>query len=99
MGTPTATDEASRDKEKAAGRLTVLYCRVSTVDQTLDHQWTQAKAAGFQLDEVVADHGVSGVSIALRDRPQRDGGLPICSAPETLLLSAGWIGLAETTGT
>ena len=49
---------------------TVLYCRVSTVDQTLDHQRTQAAAAGFRLDEVVADHGISGVRTALRDRPE-----------------------------
>src|SRR5262245_43112338 len=49
---------------------TVLYCRVSTVDQTMDHQRTQAAAAGFHLDEVVADHGISGVRTALRDRPE-----------------------------
>jgi putative DNA-invertase from lambdoid prophage Rac len=34
---------------------TVLYCRVSTADQTLDHQRTQAEAAGFRFDEVIAD--------------------------------------------
>jgi putative DNA-invertase from lambdoid prophage Rac len=49
---------------------TVLYCRVSTLDQTLDHQRTQAEAAGFRIDNVVADHGVSGVHTALRDRPE-----------------------------
>lgn len=49
---------------------TVLYARVSTVDQTLDHQQTQAEAAGFAIDEVIADHGVSGVSIALAERPE-----------------------------
>jgi hypothetical protein len=49
---------------------TVLYCRVSTADQTLEHQLTQAEAAGFRFDEVVADHGISGVRIALRDRPE-----------------------------
>ena len=49
---------------------TVLYCRVSTADQTLDHQRTQAAAAGFCLDEVVADQGISGVRTALRDRPE-----------------------------
>ena len=49
---------------------TVLYCRVSTLDQTLDHQLTQAQAAGFGVDEVVADHGISGVHTALRDRPE-----------------------------
>ena len=47
---------------------TVLYCRVSTADQTLEHQRTQAEAAGFRFDEVVVDHGISGVRTALRDR-------------------------------
>jgi DNA invertase Pin-like site-specific DNA recombinase len=49
---------------------TVLYARVSTADQTLDHQRTQAEVAGFKLDRVVADHGVSGVSTRLADRPE-----------------------------
>ena len=29
---------------------TVLYARVSTAEQTLVHQLTHAKAAGFQVD-------------------------------------------------
>jgi DNA invertase Pin-like site-specific DNA recombinase len=49
---------------------TILYARVSTADQTLDHQRTQAEAAGFIIDEVVADHGVSGVSTTLLERPE-----------------------------
>jgi DNA invertase Pin-like site-specific DNA recombinase len=49
---------------------TILYARVSTVDQTLDHQRTQAEAAGFEINTVVADHGVSGVSTKLAERPQ-----------------------------
>ena len=49
---------------------TVLYARVSTVDQTLAHQRTQAEAAGFKIDEVVSDHGVSGVSTRLIERNQ-----------------------------
>jgi DNA invertase Pin-like site-specific DNA recombinase len=49
---------------------TILYARVSTADQTLDHQKTQAEAAGFIIDHVVADHGISGVSTALVDRPE-----------------------------
>ena len=49
---------------------TVLYARVSTTDQTLAHQLTQAKAASFQIDEVVADHGVSGVNVPLSQRPE-----------------------------
>lgn len=50
--------------------LTVLYARVSTVDQTTAHQLSQAQAAGFVIDEVFADEGVSGLTTKLRDRPQ-----------------------------
>jgi DNA invertase Pin-like site-specific DNA recombinase len=49
---------------------TILYARVSTADQTIAHQLTQAQAAGFAIDDVVADEGVSGVSTRLADRPQ-----------------------------
>jgi DNA invertase Pin-like site-specific DNA recombinase len=49
---------------------TVLYCRVSTLDQTLAHQRVQAEAAGFRPDLVLADHGVSGVSTRLCERPE-----------------------------
>ena len=50
---------------------TILYARVSTSEQNLSHQQTQAEAAGFKIDEVVEDEGVSGVSVPLADR---DGG-------------------------
>lgn len=49
---------------------TVLYARVSTADQNVSHQQTQAEAAGFVIDHVLADHGVSGVSTTLRERPE-----------------------------
>lgn len=48
----------------------IFYARVSTADQTLDHQITQARSAGFHIDEVVADLGVSGVKHKLIDRPE-----------------------------
>ena len=47
---------------------TFLYARVSTTDQTIGHQKTQAEAAGFAFDEVVKDEGVSGVSTRFQDR-------------------------------
>lgn len=50
---------------------TILYARVSTSEQNLSHQRTQAEAAGFKIDEVVEDQGVSGVSVPLVNR---DGG-------------------------
>lgn len=48
----------------------VLYARVSTADQTIAHQRKQAEGAGFKVDDVVADEGVSGVSTVLAERPQ-----------------------------
>jgi putative DNA-invertase from lambdoid prophage Rac len=35
-----------------------------------DHQITQARAAGFAIDEVVSDNAVSGVSTRLGERDQ-----------------------------
>jgi putative DNA-invertase from lambdoid prophage Rac len=49
---------------------TILYARVSTVEQTIDHQLAQAQAAGFAVDDVVADNGVSGIATRLIERPQ-----------------------------
>jgi putative DNA-invertase from lambdoid prophage Rac len=65
---------------------TVLYCRVSTADQTLEHQRTQAEAAGFRFDEVVVDHGVSGVRTALRDRPEGKRLFDMLRAGDTLVV-------------
>lgn len=49
---------------------TVLYARVSTADQTLAHQEEQARNAGFNIDRVIADEGISGVSTRLQERPE-----------------------------
>jgi putative DNA-invertase from lambdoid prophage Rac len=49
---------------------TILYARVSTADQTIEHQLEHAKAAGFAIDEVVSDNGVSGVSTRLAERKE-----------------------------
>lgn len=49
---------------------TILYARVSTADQNIEHQRTQAEAAGFIIDEVIADHGVSGINTKLADRTE-----------------------------
>lgn len=48
----------------------ILYARVSTAEQNISHQKAQAEAAGFQIDEVIADEGVSGISTRLADRPE-----------------------------
>lgn len=49
-----------------------LYAGVSTAEQTLDHQVTQARHAGHQIEDehVIADHGVSGISTRLCERPE-----------------------------
>lgn len=49
---------------------TILYARVSTVEQTIKHQEQQAIAAGYKFDHVIADHGVSGVNVKMKDRPE-----------------------------
>jgi putative DNA-invertase from lambdoid prophage Rac len=48
---------------------TFLYARVSDVFQTIEHQRSHAEAAGFKINEVIAGHGVSGVTAKLADRP------------------------------
>jgi putative DNA-invertase from lambdoid prophage Rac len=48
----------------------ILYARVSTAEQTIEHQLAYARGAGFAVDEVVADNGVSGVSTRLTERPE-----------------------------
>ena len=48
---------------------TVLYVRTSTSEQTIEHQLSQAKQAGFTFDDVIEDEGVSGVSTPLAKRP------------------------------
>lgn len=65
---------------------TIFYARVSTADQTLHHQVTQAKAAGFDLDDVVADHGVSGISTRLRERPEGRRLFDMLRAGDTLVV-------------
>jgi putative DNA-invertase from lambdoid prophage Rac len=49
---------------------TILYARVSTIEQTIDHQLAHARSAGFVIDDVVSDNGVSGVSTRLAERPE-----------------------------
>jgi putative DNA-invertase from lambdoid prophage Rac len=49
---------------------TILYTRVSTVEQTAAHQLAHAQLAGFVIDEVVADNGVSGIATRLVERPE-----------------------------
>lgn len=68
---------------------TVLYVRVSTAEQTSDHQQTQAIEAGYTVDQVITDHGVSGVTTALQDRDQGKRLYDLLGAGDTLLVR--WI--------
>jgi putative DNA-invertase from lambdoid prophage Rac len=65
---------------------TVLYARVSTTEQTIDHQRTQAEKAGFVFTHVIADHGVSGVRTRLADRPQGKRLFDLLGAGDTLVV-------------
>jgi DNA invertase Pin-like site-specific DNA recombinase len=65
---------------------TVLYARVSDRSQTIEHQEAQARAAGYDIDLVVADHGVSGVSTRLADRPEGRRLFDILRANDLLVL-------------
>ena len=47
---------------------TILYCLASTDDQAVNHQVAQARAAGFDPDEVVSDDGASCVKAPLVER-------------------------------
>ena len=77
---------------------TVLYCRVSTLDQTVEHQRTQAHRNGFTPDLVLADHGVSGVSTRLCERPEGRRLFDILREGDTLVVR--WVDrLGEITRT
>jgi len=64
----------------------VLYARVSTAEQTTEHQLTQATQAGFEIDKVVADDGVSGVSTRLAERPEGRRLYDMLRAGDTLVV-------------
>jgi putative DNA-invertase from lambdoid prophage Rac len=64
----------------------VFYARVSTTEQTTAHQRTQAEQAGFNIDKVVADEGVSGVSTRLAERPEGKRLFDMLRAGDTLVV-------------
>lgn len=68
---------------------TILYARVSTTEQTLAHQRIQAEAAGFTFDQVVADHGISGVAVRMKDRPEGRRLFDLLRSGDTLVVR--WI--------
>src|SRR5260370_41868512 len=64
----------------------VFYARVSTTEQTTAHQRTQAEQAGFKIDKVVADEGISGVSTRLAERTEGKRLSDMLRAGDTLVL-------------
>jgi putative DNA-invertase from lambdoid prophage Rac len=86
LRTVSSTDQTPMDTEKGVGRRTILYARVSTADQNLAHQREQAEAAGYRLDEIVADHGISGLSTTLADRPEGRRLFDMLRAGDTLVV-------------
>lgn len=65
---------------------TILYARVSTAEQNSDHQKTHAEATGFKIDQVVTDHGVSGVSTKLSERTEGKRLFDLLRAGDTLVV-------------
>lgn len=65
---------------------TVFYARVSTAEQTIEHQLDHAKAAGFQIDQTIYDDGVSGITTKLRDREQGKRLYDLLRPGDTLLV-------------
>ena len=66
---------------------TILYARVSTAEQTIEHQQVQAeKALGIKFDSVISDDGVSGVAVKLKDRPQGKRLFDILRSGDTLVV-------------
>src|SRR5262249_54721920 len=59
---------------------------VSATEQTTAHQRTQAEQAGFKIDKVVADEGISGVSTRLVERPEGKRLFDMLRAGDTLVV-------------
>jgi len=53
---------------------------------TTAHQRTQAEQAGFKIDKVVADEGISGVSTRLAERPEGKRLFDLLRADDTLVV-------------
>lgn len=65
---------------------TVLYARVSSTEQTIEHQRTHAEGAGFKIDLVISDDGVSGVHTTLAERTEGKRLYDLLRAGDTLVV-------------
>ena len=68
---------------------TVLYCQLSTLDQTLEHQQVQAEQAGFKLDLVLVDHAVQASPHAFARDPEGKRLFDVLREGDTLVVR--WI--------
>ncbi|MDP1540015.1 MAG: recombinase family protein [Moraxellaceae bacterium] len=68
---------------------TVLYARVSTSDQTIEHQQRQAEESGYVFDRVFVDNAESGINKRLVDRPAGKEMLGYLRSGDTLVVR--WI--------
>ena len=69
---------------------TIFYARVSTIEQTIEHQTIQAEQElGLRFDQVISDEGVSGVLTSLRNRPEGRRLFDILREGDTLVVR--WI--------
>ena len=76
---------------------TVLYCHVSTVDQTVEHQRTQARQNGFTPDLVLIMACRASPLASANDR--KGGDCSIFYGKATRLWFAGLIAWGEITRT
>lgn len=65
---------------------TIFYARVSTAEQTIEHQLTQAQSAGFTFDHKVTDDGVSGFTTKLAECPGGKRLFDLLRAGDTLVV-------------
>lgn len=65
---------------------TILYARVSSAEQTVEHQLAQAEKAGFHVDKVITDNGVSDLTTKLVERPQGKRLFDILRPGDTLVV-------------
>jgi putative DNA-invertase from lambdoid prophage Rac len=82
----------------------VFYARVSTSEQTTARQRAQAEQAGFKIDKVVIDEGISRAGTTLAERPERKRLFDMLRAGDTLVvrwvdrLGRNYIDVVDTIG-
>jgi putative DNA-invertase from lambdoid prophage Rac len=69
---------------------TILYARVSTVEQKVEHQEAQARAAGFAIDDVVPIRACRAFTSALSGGP-KGGACSTSYGPVTDVLVVRWV--------